>query len=100
MKSTEKDTQKAIIQYLEAKKIFHWRNNTGGTMVAGNHFMKFGYPGSPDIIAVVKGQFIGIEVKDIKGKLNDNQEIFKEKLEKAGGLYIIAKSIDDIMKIL
>ena len=103
MKSTEKDTQKAILQYLEAKKVFHWRNNSGAIQSeykGKSRFMRYGYSGSPDIIAVVGGRFIGIEVKDIKGKMNPNQEIFKENLEKAGGLYLLAKSIDDVMKIL
>jgi hypothetical protein len=102
MPSTEKETQKAILQYLEAKKIFHWRNNTGGTML-NNHFVSYGYKGSPDIICVIKndsegniGRFLGIEVKDIKGKMNANQELFKENLERSGGIYLLARSIDDV----
>ena len=56
-----------------------------------------GICGAPDVICVVGGQFIGIEVKDIKGRLNENQMKFKEDLERAGGIYIVARSIDDIL---
>ena len=58
----------------------------------------YGSAGSPDIFAVLPptGQLVGIEVKDVKGKLNDNQVIFKSLLERAGGRYIVAKSLDDV----
>jgi len=97
MASTEKSTQKAILDYLGYKKIFHYRNNTGSFTTGDNNFYRFGTPGSPDIICVVNGQYIGIEVKDVKGKLNDNQIRFKEDLEKAGGKYITARSVDDVI---
>lgn len=97
--STEKETQKAILQYLEAKRIFHYRNNSGATKTEHGSFLRYGYPGSPDIIAVVKGTYIGIEVKDIKGKLSPSQIAFQKELEKAGGIYIVARDIDTIIDI-
>lgn len=104
MKSTEKATQKAILEYLALKRIFHYRNNTGGFKNSNGNFYTFGAKGSPDIVCVVPkngiGQFVGIEVKDVKGKLNDNQEKFKKELEKAGGIYITARSLDDITPFL
>ena len=56
-----------------------------------------GTPGSPDIVCVIEGQFVGIEVKDEKGKLNPNQVAFKERLEAAGGKYVLARSVDDVI---
>ena len=56
-----------------------------------------GMAGSPDIICVVKGIYWGLEIKDIKGKLNNNQEIFRDALEKAGGIYLVIKSLDDVI---
>lgn len=98
MKSTEKETQKAILDYLSYKKIFHYRNNSGAFKTPEGGFYRFGALGSPDIICVIKGLYIGIEVKDIKGYLNKNQIEFKDALEKAGGIYITVRSIDDILK--
>lgn len=102
MASTEKATQKAILDYLEYKKIFHYRNNSGGGMFKGNnkdYFVRFGAVGSPDIVCVIGGQYVGIEVKDIKGKLSEGQQSFKERLEKAGGKYILARSLEDVLTI-
>lgn len=98
----EADLQKTILDYLTAKRIFHWRNNSGATKV-GNRFVRYGLPGSPDVICVVKGQFIGIEVKGqdkrgVWGKQNENQVKFQQDLEKAGGKYILAKSLNDVIE--
>lgn len=100
MPSTEKATQKAILDYLGFKKVFHYRNNTGSFQTPEGGFYRFGMLGSPDIVCVSKGQFIGIEVKDVKGVLNENQKLFQQELEKAGGRYIVARSLDDVINFL
>lgn len=100
MSSTEKATQAAILDYLELKRVFHWRNNTGAYKPEHGGFVRYGHPGSPDIFAVVAGQLIGIEVKDAKGRLNENQVGFRDGLERAGGRYVVARSLDDITGIL
>jgi len=100
MVSIEKETQKTILQYLELKKIFHYRQNSGGFKTDNGHFYRMGITGAPDIIAVYKGVYIGIEVKDIKGKQSEGQKDFQERLENAGGIYILAKSLDDVINKL
>lgn len=102
MKSTEKETQKACIELLNAKGFFCWRNNTGAFQGQGGGFYRFGFKGSPDIIAILPptGHFLGIECKDIKEDLNENQDHFKNLTEKMGGSYIVAKSIDDLILFL
>lgn len=99
-KIRESDIQSSIIQYLTLKHVFHYRNNTGAFRTERGGFYKFGEVGSPDIICVVLGRFIGIECKTPTGKLSDNQLDFKERLEEAGGMYIVARSLDDVSKIL
>src|SRR3990167_2664514 len=98
----EKDTQKTILAYLAAKRIFHYRNNSGGAMVKGNgdkgQFIRFGAVGSPDIICVIYGHYIGIEVKGPKGKQSDHQKAFQEKLNAAGGIYLLVHSFEEFMK--
>lgn len=101
MASTEKETQKSVMEYLKWKKVFHFRVNSGavvGEYKGNRRFFKFSTPGCPDIIAVIKGKFVGLEIKDVKGKLNANQEAFKSELEKAGGKYLTVKSLDDVIK--
>lgn len=96
----ESETQKAIIQYLTLKRIFHWRNNTGATKTERGGFIRYGFPGSPDIICVINGQFVGIEVKAKGEKQNENQVLFQKSLEEAGGKYILAYSLDDVINNL
>jgi len=52
--------------------------------------------GCADVIAVIGGKFIGIEVKTPKGVLSADQILFQKRLENAGGVYIVARSIADI----
>ena len=96
----EIEIQRSILDYLEKKRIFHYRNNSGGFRDINNHFYRFGALGSPDIICVVDGKYIGLEVKTKKGQQSEHQKDFQKKLEKAGGEYYVVRSIDDVMKIL
>jgi Holliday junction resolvase len=96
MISTEKETQKLIIEYLKKKNIFHWRQNGGRK----GHIRFTSINGIPDVIAIVNGIFVGIEVKDRLGKQNEAQEDFQKDLESAGGTYILAKTLDDVIKVI
>ena len=91
----EATIQTLIMQYLSIAKVFHWRNNTGGVRT-NSRYLKFGEPGSPDIIAIVAGTFLGIEVKDPKGVQSCDQKKFQKKTETAGGKYIVARNLEDV----
>jgi VRR-NUC domain len=93
----ESDIQKQILDYLALKRIFHYRNNSGAFVDSQKHFYRFGSLGSPDIICVIAGQYVGIEVKAPKGKQSDHQKEFQKKLEAAGGRYVLAYSLDDLL---
>lgn len=62
--------------------------------------IRIGCPGSPDIIGVFKGRFLGIEVKSKCGKLRPEQKEFLENIIKNGGIAFVAKSIEDVEKNL
>ncbi len=97
----EKDIQKTILDYLAVHHIFHYRNNTGkfvGEYKGKKRIASFGVKGAPDIICVLRGRFIGIEVKAEKGDQSRDQYAFQVSLEKAGGAYILAHSVDDVIK--
>jgi hypothetical protein len=93
----ESYVQRQILDYLALKGIFHYRNNSGAFKRDDGHFYRFGALGSPDIICVIKGQYVGIEVKAPKGKQSEHQKEFQKNLESAGGKYILAYSLDDVM---
>lgn len=102
-KIKESDLQRLILDYLTAKRIFHYRNNSGAMVSeyqGKKRFMRFGLVGSPDIVCISGGRYIGIEVKGTGGKQNDNQLIFQQEMMRAGGLYILAYSLEDVSQWL
>jgi hypothetical protein len=90
----EADVLRACLEWLKVKGYFAWRSNNAGTYNArsGGYFFH-GVKGVPDICCVHKGQFIGIECKATKGKQSEAQKVFQKSLEKAGGKYILARSL-------
>jgi hypothetical protein len=109
----ESHIQKQILDYLSLRRIFHYRNNSGAfkseyTKKNGEKktgYVQYGAVGSPDIVCVFKGQYVGIEVKgqDAKGKWgvqSADQKAFQDNLEAAGGKYILAMSVEDVIKNL
>ena len=53
--------------------------------------------GIPDIIGIINGQFIGIEVKIGKDKQSAEQKEIQKEIIESGGIYFIAKSYDDYL---
>jgi hypothetical protein len=89
----ESDIQRQILDYLAIKGVFAYRNNSG----ALRRFFRAGVLGGPDVVCGIDGRYIGIEVKAPKGKQSDHQKEFQKNLEAAGGKYVLAYSLDDIM---
>lgn len=99
---TEHEIQRQIIDWLRLRHIFFWRNNTGafsGTYKGKKRFVRFGTPGAPDIFAVVQGRIIGIEVKRPGEQATLEQAAFGTVLEAAGGIWFIARSLDDVIEV-
>lgn len=63
----------------------------------GNQFSQVGVP---DILCCYKGRFIGIEVKNEKGKTSALQDINLEQIKNAGGVSLVARSVTDVGKVL
>ena len=78
---------KSIRHLLNSAGVFHYKA-WGGPMSA---------PGVPDIIGCFKGRFIGIEVKAPKGVVSSYQQNFIDRINEAGGIGIIARSLDDVI---
>lgn len=56
--------------------------------------------GIPDLLCCIQGLFIGIEVKDPGGKPSAIQLAQGARIKKAGGRFLIAKSLNDVKKFL
>ena|SRR3990167_10372615 len=93
----EKDLVKSCLEYLGWKKIFHYRSNTGAFKTDAGGFYRFGSVGCPDIISVIKGQYVGIECKVNKNPQSPAQKEFQKNLESAGGKYLLIRSVDELV---
>lgn len=104
----EHEVQSEIIRWLAEKKIFHYRNNSGAALaeytnkagVTSKRYMQFGISGAPDIVAIVKGIYVGIEVKRETTKQTEAQAVFERRVTRAGGIYILARKLEEVEKII
>lgn len=85
---TEQQIQKKILDYLKAKGAYTVK------VIQANR------AGIPDIIACYKGRFFGIEVKTTKGKPSALQLKNLDMINKAGGIGVLARSVEDIAKAI
>lgn len=100
MTKSEHDIQALILIYVTSlPDTFAFRMNTGKARMGGR-FVTFGIPGQPDIFAIIRGRFVGIEVKTATGRQSKDQKNWQRNCERAGGLYILARSVDDVRSAL
>jgi Holliday junction resolvase len=82
--------QQQVIKYLEERNIWYFR-----AMAIGSSF------GLPDIIAIYKGYFVGIECKrDEHSKRTQLQELMQQSIVNAGGFYEFVWSISQVASLL
>lgn len=78
-----------------------WRNNTGSIKTQDGRFITFGLKGSADMLGILKGgKFLAIEVKTATGRQSEQQKSFQKMIEAFGGVYILARSVDDVNRRL
>lgn len=77
-----------------------WRNNIGWDEI---HGVKYGLAkGSADLIGFIfsTGQFLALEVKSRKGRLEPEQEAWLGFVNKNGGLASVVKSVKEALDAL
>jgi hypothetical protein len=85
-------------QYREGKKIDVGTGEIAYTkQLPGKWTPGQGTKGTADISATIRGRSVKIEVKYGRDVQSDAQKQYQEMIEKAGGVYIIAKSFDDFV---
>ena len=83
---TETEIQNAIREYLRWRGWFVIRHQQG----LGCH------KGLSDLTAIKGGKTVYIEVKRPKGTQSDDQLDFQADIEAHGGLYVVARSVEDV----
>lgn len=98
MKTTETQVVRACLNYLRIKNHLVARINNGAFETRCGGWVKTcDIPGFPDITGITHdGKALAVECKSSIGKLSRPQEVFKAAWIARGGLYITAKSIDDL----
>jgi hypothetical protein len=77
-----------------------WRQNTGAARF-GRQFVRFGVPGQADLSGILPGgRRLEIEVKSPTGVQSDEQRDFQALIERFGGVYILARSVEDVRRRL
>jgi hypothetical protein len=77
-----------------------WRSNTGVAKM-GDRSVRFGVPGQGDISGLLlNGRRLEIECKTAKGTQSDEQKAFQRMIEAFGGLYVLARSLEDFDKAM
>lgn len=85
-------------QYREGKKIDVGTGEIAYTkQLPGKWTPGQGTKGTADISATIRGRSVKIEVKYGRDVQSDAQKQYQEMIEKAGGVYYIAKSFDDFV---
>jgi hypothetical protein len=97
----EAEILRQVLDYLALHRYFHYRQNSGGMVKpykGKSHFVRFGFPGAPDVVVVHRGRYIGVEVKAQNNDQSQAQRNFQSGLEAAGGKYLLVHSIEELME--
>jgi hypothetical protein len=78
-----------------------WRQNTGVfRSLSGREIVRCGVPGMADIGGCYLGKHVEIEVKTDKGRLSPAQKRWKMAVERAGGIWVLARNPADALDVL
>src|SRR5262245_17354773 len=98
----ESEVQAAICDYLTLKGYLFSRTNNTPTYDSKRGVYrampKYTRKGWPDICLIKQGTFYGIEVKSDVGRLSPEQQELGREIEQKGGVYVVARNIDDVQR--
>ena len=101
MTETEDVTVPTLIAVTALSGAHFWRANTGTfRTMDGLRVVKVSATGIGDIMGAYRGHAVAIETKTKTGDLRISQKRFRAAWEKAGGVYIVARSPDDALAAL
>ena len=101
------DLVNVCVNYLTLSHIPAWINNTGAYKVDEDRkarkkarYIRFGIVGASDILGLLppSGRFLGVECKTGRGKPTPEQVSFLAMLNDAGGLGIVVRELDELIR--
>lgn len=103
----ESDIQSAILALLRQHPRVSWaaRMNVGARNMAApgerERWVQFAFRGCADIIGMLRGgRFLALECKSASGRVTTEQVEFLGLVARHGGLGIVARSVDDVVRAL
>lgn len=102
----EIDIQQAILLAIGARPDLRvWRNNVGVATGANGRPIRFGVPGSADILGVLQivpgiGRLTGLEVKAEHGRIRPEQLAWATAMRNVGAACFVVRSTDDARRAL
>ena len=99
-KIPESIIQKSCLDWLKylqkTQDIVFFRANSGAFKTIQGRYVKTGTPGLSDICVIKDAVFYGVEIKTATGRMSQSQKDFRARLELAGGIYVLCRSVGDL----
>lgn len=105
-KAPENAVKMACIYWLQVHRILHNRQQSGNLEVINpvtrkSYRIMLASKGSGDIVGCTKkGRYFELEIKSDSGRQSSEQKAHQHNVEASGGIYIIARSTDDLHGLL
>ena len=98
---SEKAIQNDVLRAFGTKRRMRlWRANTGVARI-GDRVVRFGVPGQADLTGILPdGRRLEVEVKSPEGTQTEDQRNFQRLIERFGGVYVLAWSVEDVRRAL
>src|SRR4030095_4180271 len=99
----EQGVVNAVMQVLRLHPKVAWRArmNTGAYKTPDGRYVRFGFPGCPDIIGQLRdGRILMLECKAEDGRLTEDQEAVLETCRENNGVCGVVRNLDDVFAIL
>lgn len=102
---SEKQIENRIINFLRIIGIFCWKNQSVGIFDPKKKVFRRSnninhLRGVSDILGIVNGRFLAVEVKSEKGRLTIEQKAFLQNIRAQGGIAFEARSLSDVARHL
>lgn len=82
------------------RRIMKWLKSQPDCFCWKEHGGMYGTAGIPDIICCINGRFVAFEVKNEKGRTTVLQDVAIQKIQNAGGISAVVRSLDEVQTIV
>lgn len=94
---SERTAQHEILRQFGTRRDMRlWRANCGAAKIKGR-VVRFGVPGQADLTGILpNGVRLEVETKSTNGRQSPEQRAYQAMIEKFGGVYVLARCVDDV----